>query len=149
MAAASAVALLLVPLPQGRLIVIQAAPVRGLPPMFSPATKRTEQITAASIARMREKANPAIPTAHQVAAQPGMVPQDGAQGDLILTIGRLGPIVPVPVWPKSVDSLEDYKKSARLCVTIRIVLSMSSSYRLDAKSSRGRARIFLHRRVKL
>ena len=91
---------------------------------------------------MSEKADPAVATAHQAAAQFGMVPQHRPQRDLILTNKRPGRIVPVPVCPKNVNLLEGYEKKARFCVTMRIVLSMSSSYRLNAKSSRGRARIF-------
>jgi len=91
---------------------------------------------------MSEKANPAVATAHQAPAQIAVVPQNRPQRDLILTNKRSGLIVPVPVWPKSVNLLESYEKKARFCVIMRIVSSMSSSYRLDAKSSRGWARIF-------
>ena len=91
---------------------------------------------------MREKADPAVATAHQAPAQFGMVPQNRPQRDLILTNKRSGLIVPVPVWPKSVNLLEGYEKKARFCVIMRIVFSMSSSYLLNAKSSRGGARIF-------
>ena len=97
---------------------------------------------------MSEKANPAVATAHQAPAQIAVVPQNRPQRDLILANKRPGRIVPVPVGAKLVNLFQAYDKKARFCVTMRIVLSMSSSYRLDAKSSRGRARIFLHRRVK-
>ena len=91
---------------------------------------------------MSEKADPAVATAHQAAAQFGMVPQNRPQRDLILTNKRLDRIDPVPVWPKSVNLLEGYEEKASFCVTMRIVFSMSSSYLLNAKSSRGGARIF-------
>jgi hypothetical protein len=97
---------------------------------------------------MSDKANPAVATAHQAAAHCGEVPQNRPQRDLILTNKRPGRIVPVPVGTKLVNLFQAYDKKARFCVIMRIVLSMSSSYRLDAKSSRGRARIFLRRRVK-
>jgi hypothetical protein len=91
---------------------------------------------------MSEKADPAVATAHQAAAHFGMVPQNRPQRDLILTSKRPGRIVPVPIGAKLVNLFEAYEKKARFCVIMRIVLSMSSSYRLNAKSSRGRARIF-------
>lgn len=91
---------------------------------------------------MSQKANPAVPTAHQASAQIAVVSQNRPQRDLILTNKRSGLIVPVPVWPKRVNLLQSYEKKARFCVIMRIVLDMSSSYRFDAKSSRGRARIF-------
>lgn len=91
---------------------------------------------------MSEKADPAVATAHQTAAQLGMVPQNRPQRDLILTNKQLGRIVPVPVGAKLVSLFEAYEKKARFCVIMRIVFSMSSSYLLNGKSSRGRARIF-------
>jgi hypothetical protein len=77
-----------------------------------------------------------------------MAPQNRTQRDLILTNKRPGRIVPVPVGAKLVDLFQAYEKKARFCVIMRIVFSMSSSYRLDAKSSRGEGEDFLHRRVK-
>ena len=91
---------------------------------------------------MSEKADPAVATAHQAPAQCAMVPQNRPQRDLILTNKRPGRIVPVPVGAKLVNLFQAYEKKARFCVIMRIVLSMSSSYRLNAKPSRGRARIF-------
>ena len=91
---------------------------------------------------MREKANPAVATAHQASAHMGVVPQNRPQRDLILANKRPGRIVPVPVRAKPVNLFQAYEKKARFCVIMRIVFSMSSSYRFDAKSSRGRARIF-------
>jgi hypothetical protein len=55
---------------------------------------------------MSEKADPAVATAHQAAAQFGMVLQNRLQRDLILTNKQLGLIVPVPVRPKNVNLLE-------------------------------------------
>jgi hypothetical protein len=91
---------------------------------------------------MSEKADPAVATAHQAPAQFGMLPQNRPQRDLILTNKRPGRIVPVPVGARLVNLLEAYEKKARFCVIMRIVFCMSSSYRFDARSSRGRARIF-------
>ena len=91
---------------------------------------------------MSEKANPAVATAHQAPAQIAVVPQNRPQRDLILSNKRSGLIVAVPVGAKLVDLFEAYEKKARFCVIMRIVISMSSSYRLNAKSSSGRTRIF-------
>jgi hypothetical protein len=91
---------------------------------------------------MSEKADPAVATAHQAPAQLRVVPQNHSQRDLILTNKRPRRIVPVPVGAKLVKLFETYEKKARFCVIMRIVFSMSSSYLLNAKSSRGGARIF-------
>lgn len=91
---------------------------------------------------MSEKADPAVATAHQAATQLRMVPQNRPQRDLILTNKRPGRILPVPVGAKLVNLFQAYEKKVRFCVIMRIVFSISSSYRLDAKSSRGWARIF-------
>ena len=91
---------------------------------------------------MGEKADPAVATAHQATAQFGMASQNRPQRHLILTNKRPGRVVPVPVGTKNVNLLEGYEKKDRFCVTMRIVLSISSSYRLDAKSSSGWARSF-------
>ena len=80
--------------------------------------------------------------AHQASAQIAVVPQNRPQRDLILSNKRSGLIVAVPVGAKLVDLFEAYEKKARFCVIMRIVISMSSSYRLNAKSSSGRTRIF-------
>ena len=97
---------------------------------------------------MSEKADPAVATAHQAAAQFGIVPQNRPQRDLILTNKRPRRIVPVPVGAKLENLFEAYEKKDRFCVTIRMVFSMSSSYRLNAKSSRGEGEDFLPRGVK-
>ena len=91
---------------------------------------------------MSEKADPAVATAHQAAGQFAMLPQNRPQRDLILTNKRPRRILPVPVRAKLENFFEADEKKPKFCVIIRIVFSMSSSYRLDAKSSRGRARIF-------
>ena len=91
---------------------------------------------------MSEKADPAVATAHQAAAQFGIVPQNRPQRDLILTNKRPRRIVPVPVGAKLENLFEAYEKKDRFCVTIRMVFSMSSSYRLNAKSLRGEGEDF-------
>ena len=126
----------------GGSIVLGTTSVRALPSVLFPAAERAVQILPASITGMSEKADPAVATAHQAPAHCGMVPQNRPQRDLILTNKRPGRIVPVPVGAKLVDLLQAYEKKARFCVIMRIVFSMSSSYRLDASSSSGRARIF-------
>jgi hypothetical protein len=126
----------------GGSVVLGTTSVRALPSMLFPAAERAAQISPASIAGMGEKADPAIATAHQATAQFGMASQNRPQRHLILTNKRPGRVVPVPVRPKNVNLLEGYEKKDRFCVTMRIVLSISSSYRLDAKSSSGWARSF-------
>lgn len=129
----------------GGSVVLDTTSVRTLPSMLFPAAERAVQISAASITGMSEKADPAVATAYQAPAQCGMVPQNRPQRDLILANKRPGPTLAVPVGTKFVNFFQAYDKKARFCVIMRIVFTMSSSYRLDVKLSRGRARIFCAR----
>jgi hypothetical protein len=61
---------------------------------------------------------------------------------LILTNKRTGAVVLVPILTEREKFPDGYSKTARFSVKMLIVKSMSSSYSLDAKASRGRARIF-------
>jgi hypothetical protein len=61
---------------------------------------------------------------------------------LILLNKRFGAIVLVPILAKRKNFRDGYGKKARFSVMIRIGLNTSSSYPVDAKASRGRARIF-------
>ncbi len=126
----------------GGSIVLGTTSVRALPSMLFPAAEWAVQISPASIAGMGEKADPAVATAHQATAQFRLAPQNRPQRHLILTNKRPGRVVPVPVGPKNVNLLEGYEKKDKFCVTMRIVLSISSSYPLDAKSSSGWAGSF-------
>ena len=110
--------------------------------MVLPAAERAAEIPAAPVAGMREEANPAVTAVYRAVPQLRTLPQDGVQGELILTDERLGAIVLVPILAKSKNFRDGYSKSDRLSVKMLIVSCMSSSYSLDANASRGRARIF-------
>jgi hypothetical protein len=140
--AALAVETFLVPLPLDRLIMFSAPLVATLATMVLPAAERTAEIPAASVAGVREEANPAVAAAHRAVAQRRTLPQDGVQSELILTNERLGAVVLVPILAKGKNFRDGYRKSDRLSVKMLIDFGMSSSYSLDASASRGRARIF-------
>jgi hypothetical protein len=106
------------------------------------ATKGAAEILAASVAGMRQEANPAVAAPHRAVAQPGMIAQDRVQRELILTNKRIGPFVLVPIFAKRKDFRDGYSKTDRFSVKMLMVFSISSSYPLDAKASRGRARSF-------
>ena len=137
-----AVETFLVPFPLGRLIVFSAPLVGTLATMVLPAAERAAEIPAIRVAGMREEANPAVTAAYRAVPQRRMLPQDGVQGQLILTNERLGAVVLVPILAKSKNFRDGYSKRDRLSVKMLIVLCISSSYSLDANASRGRARIF-------
>jgi len=66
--------------------------VRGLAP------KRTAQIPAPGVTRMREEENPTMPTTAETAPQLGLVPDNGAQHHVILPHQRADPLAPpVPI----------------------------------------------------
>ena len=110
--------------------------------MVLSATERTTQVRAPGKARMRQEVNPTVCAAHEATPQLGMGLQDRVQSGLIVTDQRVGAIVPVPVVAKRENFPDCDDKKPRLSLTMRSVLVTPSSYRLDAKASRGRARFF-------
>ncbi len=107
-----------------------------------PAAKGAVKITAARAARMSEEANPAVAAPHGAVLQIRTIAQDGIKCELILTNKRKDPVVQVPIFAKGENFRDGYNKTARFSVKMLNGFSMSSSYSLDAKASRGRARIF-------
>jgi hypothetical protein len=91
---------------------------------------------------MRQEANLAVAALDCTACQIRMIAQDGIQRQLILTNKRTGAVVLMPIRAKREEFADGYDKNARFSVRMLIVFGMSSSYSLDAKASRGRARIF-------
>ena len=110
--------------------------------MLLPAAKGAAEIPAARVAGMREEAYAAVATPHRAVLQIRTIPQDGIQQELILTNKRTGAVVLVPILAKRKNFRDGYKKIVRFSVKILIGFCISSSYSLDAKTSRGRARIF-------
>ena len=74
--------------------------------------------------------------------QPRMGPQYRVQRGLILPDKRPGAIVFMPIRPKRENFLDGDDKKARLSVITRSLFFTPSSYLLDAKAPRGRARFF-------
>ena len=134
--------LLLVRSPLVCLIVLPAPRVAALATMVLPAAKLAAEIPAAPVAGMSKEANPAVAASHRTILQARTIAQDGIQRELILTNERLGAIVLVPILAKNKNFRDGYSKITRFSVKILIVCCISSSYPLEAKASRGRARIF-------
>ena len=143
-----AVAACRAPLPVETLLIL-AAPVRSivllaplvglLATMVLTATKRTAEIPPIRVPRMRQEANPTMAAVDRTACQTGTIAQDGIQRELILTNKRTGAVVLMPILAKRKEFPDGYDKNARFSVKMLIVLSMSSSYSLDANASRRRA----------
>jgi len=112
------------------------------------AAKVTAQIKSVRVAGMRKEANPAVAAPHCAALQISTTPQGRIQRQLILTNKRTGAVVLVPILAERENFRDGYGKIARFSVKMLIVISISSSYSLDAKASRGRARIFYARALK-
>lgn len=136
------VELFLVRSPLIRLIVLPAPRVAALATMVLSTTKRAAEILSTRIPRMREEANSTAATGNRTLFQTRTIAQDGIERELILTNKRTGAIVLVPIFAKRKNFPDGYDKIARFSVKMLIVLSISSSYSLDAKASRCRARIF-------
>ncbi len=124
------------------LIVLPATFIGMLATVMPPAAKGAAKITAARAARMSEEANPAVATAHGAVLPIRTIAQDSIQRELILTNKRKDPVVLMPILAKREKFRDGYNKTARFSVKMLNGFSMSSSYSLDAKASRGRARIF-------
>ncbi len=106
------------------------------------AAEGTAEIPTTRIAWMRTEANPAVAAAHGAALQISTIPQGRIQRQLILTNKRTGAVVLMPILAKRENFRDGYRKTVAFSVKMLIVLGISSSYFLDAKASRGRARIF-------
>jgi hypothetical protein len=136
------VELFLIRYPFGRLIVLPAPRVAALATMVLSTTERAAEISSTCIPRMREEANSTVATGNRTVFQIGTIAQDGIERELILTNKRKGAIVLVPIFAKRKNFPDGYDKIARFSVKMLSGLSISSSYSLDAKASRCRARIF-------
>jgi hypothetical protein len=114
--------------------------------MALPAAKWAAQIHSAGTARMSEKPNPAVNTVGDTLPQLRIGLQYRVQRGLILADKRLSAIVLVPIFAKREELLDRDDKKARLSVTMRSVSFTPSSYLIDAKAPRGRARFFVQLR---
>jgi len=126
-----------------RSIMLLAALVGLLPAVVRPASKGAAQVLSPRIPWMGEEANPAMTTVNRTSFQIGMTAQDGIQRELILTNKRKRSIVLMPILAKRENFGDGYDKNAKFSVMMLIESCISSSYELDAKASRCRARIFL------
>ena len=122
--------------------MLPATLIGALAMVVLPATKGAAKITAARAARMSEEANPAVATAHGAVLPIRTIAQDGIQRELILTNKRKDLVVLMPILAKREKFRDGDNKTERFSVKMLSGFSISSSYSLDAKASRGRARIF-------
>jgi len=119
-AVAAAIEPLFLRLPDRRLVV-GGAPLAGLlPAMMLPAAKGTTQVAPTCVARMRQKANPAVNAAGSAALKLGMGLQRRVQRGLILP-DRPGAILLVPIRAKGEKLLDGDGKKARLPATLSMV----------------------------
>ena len=120
--------------------MLLASLVGPLPTVVLTATKGTADVATSRIPRMCEEANPAVATKDRTVFQIRTIAQDGIQLELILTNKRTSSIVLMPVLAKRENFGAGYDKNAKFSVKMLIDLCISSSYGLDAKASRCRAR---------
>ena len=113
-----------------------------LPAMMLPAAERATQILTTCVPGMSQKPNPTVNTVSDAVPQPGMGLQHRVQRGLILTDKRIRAMILMPIRAKREKLLDSDDKKARLSVRIRIEFCTPSSYLVDAKASRGRARFF-------
>ena len=126
-----------------RFAVVGTPLVGTLPLMVLSTTKRTTQIDSTCVAGMSQKPNPAVNALYRTVMQFGIVFQNRIQRGLILTHNRLGTIVLVPILRKRENFLDCQDNKTRFSVILRRLFNTPSSYLVDAKASRGKARAFL------
>jgi hypothetical protein len=123
--------------------MVRGAPLVGtLPSMAPPATERTTQLPPASVARMRQEANPAVDAVNNALLKMRAGLQNRVQHRLILTDNWPGAIALVPIRITRETFFDGDGKKAKFSA-ILVTLRTSLSYLIDAKASRGRARIFV------
>jgi hypothetical protein len=122
--------------------VLPAPLIGTLATVILPAAEGAAEILTTGVTRMSEEANPAVTAAYRAVLQIRTIAQNGVQRELILTNKPKGTVVLVPILAKRENFRDSYDKTTKFSVRILIGFSISSSYSLDAKASRGRARIF-------
>jgi hypothetical protein len=142
-ALAAGIETFLLPFSGCRLIVRGTTLVGTLSAMMPPAAEWTTQVLPICVPGMSEKPNPAVHAGSDATLKLGMGLQNRVQRGLILQDKRLGAIILMPIRVKREILLDAYGKKAKLSVIIPMVLDTPSSYFIDAKASRGRARFFL------
>jgi len=131
------------------LAIVPSAPRIGeQAAMMLPAAECAAEILATRVAGMRQKADPAVKAENGAVPQIRTIAQDGIQRALILSNKRKDAVVLVPLFAKRENLGDRYDKSARFSVKMSSGFCISSSYSLDAKASRRRARIFSCSRAK-
>lgn len=116
--------------------------VAPLTTMMLTATEGTAQVLTTGIARMSKETNPTVAAANRAVRQIRTITQEGIQRELILTNKRTAAVILMPILVKRENLRDGYDKIAKFSVKILICFCISSSYSLDAKASRCRARIF-------
>ena len=95
--------------------------------MVRSAAKRTTQVLAADVPRIRQKTQAAVHAAHHATLQFGMALQHGVQGQQILPDQRPGAVVLMPIFPESEELPDGDDKKARLWVTLEKMFFTPSS----------------------
>ncbi len=140
--ASLAIETLFIPASLVGLIVLLASFVPTLATVLCATAERTAEILPVCVPRMREETNSAAATTDRTVFQIRTIAQDGIEPELILTNKRKGAVVLMPILAKRENLGDGYDKNARFSVKMLILCCISSSYGLDAKASRCRARIF-------
>ncbi|MGD9712165.1 MAG: hypothetical protein AB7V46_08885 [Thermomicrobiales bacterium] len=122
-------------------VVLPTAGLSVFPAAMLTTTERTIEIAASLIPTVRQEANAAV-TAADGARRRIRPTQDLVDDELILTNKRSSAVALVPIFAKREKFRDRDYKNARFSVMISNDLSMSSSYRLDVKTSSGKPRVF-------
>ena len=123
-------------------VALLAPLIAKLATIVQSAAEGTTQIQTPRVARMRQEANPAVAAGHGALSPIRTIAQGRIECQLILTNKRTDAVILVPIFAKRKEFRDGDNKNERFSVTMLSVIGMSSSYSLDAKASRGRARIF-------
>jgi hypothetical protein len=100
------------------LVILGAAPDGPSAPVFLLAAERTAQVEAASIARIGEEIDAAMPATAQAFARVRLGPQSRSQEHVILQNQRLNVFLVVPSRQELEKLRDPYFKKAKLSLTM-------------------------------
>ena len=122
-------------------VVGRAAPSGRLSAMGLPAAKRTTEILAPSISRIRKKVDPTMPAAGPIEPQMGFLPEQRAQDDVVLPDQSPNIFVAtVPLRAELEVFLDFNYQKPRVWLMIETLHCTPLSYPLDTSVTRGRTR---------
>ena len=115
-----------------------------MPAIGLAAAERAAQVLPASISRVGDEKNPAVPAPAQARPHVRLPPEHGAHHEVVLQDQGAYLATAIPVAAKLKSRLDSYSEKPRVSLTMLMLLfCMSSSYRMARAMSRVRRGLFV------